>query len=180
MSRNQEKLTKTTRLWVQDTWKICHPEWFITLLWNDRPGEPITPASHARQFKNVFLCKLYDKRRCDRLPSFPERVGMTIFHERARDEKNRWMFHTHIHLLGEIVGMEYGWEIDWFIRSKCSAHIQKLLKTDADGNSGVVVEKWIPERHANYNYKDFFRFRDCQDGDQVLDFENSDFTTLHS
>lgn len=178
MRKNTKKLEKSIELLVQDTWKTNQPKWFVTLLWNDRPSEVITAISHARHFKNVFLRELYGKRTVGRLPVFPERMGMTIFHERKDDAKGKKMYHTHIHMLGDLCHLKYGWEVDWHIRSRCLPHIQKLLKSDADGNNGIDVKEWAPDRHANYNYKDYKRFRNQQDGDLVLDYENSDFSTL--
>jgi hypothetical protein len=36
------------------------------------------------------------------------------------------------------------------------------------------LKPWIREHHANYNLKDYYRFKHHQDSDLVLDIENSD------
>ena len=43
---------------------------------------------------------------------------------------------------------------------------------------GVNVEYWNRERHSGYNFKDLYNCKYQQDGDVVLDYQNSDIPKL--
>ena len=93
--------TQELKHWIFYNWKIHQPKWFITLLWNDLPTDPIQVINHSRHFKNVFLTKLYGVNKCSKLKDFPNRLGMMFFQERKEMyNKGRRLisFHTHLHL----------------------------------------------------------------------------------
>ena len=51
-------------------------------------------------------------------------------------------------------------------------HVQKLFKGDNKGLRGLDVKE--NPISLSYNYKDLYNYRYDQDGDLVLDYQNSD------
>ena len=169
---------KSTKMMVGGVFKKYPPDWFITVMWNDFPRDPVTCVSHSRHFKNVVLSNLYDVNRVEHIPSFPRRLGLMFFHERKEhDVGDKWItvFHTHIHLyndtkrLTSTVGGH-----SKFPRQQLTKHVHRLFKGEKNGFRGLDVRKWNRERHHRYNYKDLYNHQYKQDGDVVLDYENSD------
>lgn len=203
MNKNNLERIEQLKQWVFSTWRTYPPEWFITLCWNDLPTCPIQVEKYSRRFRNVFLSKLYDlnsPRKLKSLP-FPNRVGMVVFNERKdvyngvellyKNPKSRqehslhqlqhWnstrrlmCFHTHIHLFNSGGLFPTSFSVEEFIREKCFGSLPTLLKRDQVGNKGVVVLKWIQNRHFTYNFKDLFTYRDQQDGDLLMDYKSTD------
>ena len=183
INKNMNQLTKEIKRFVNQQWNEYRPEYFITLTWNDLPTQFETASGHAKQFKNIFLTKLYKLRRVGQLPDFPKRIGITCFQERkdvyvgsrSFQSKRIRSFHTHMHLmnpeelpvdlnvLNEVVG-EY-----------CAPRIEKLTKIRREGNKGFDIRPWVSENHRHYNFKDYYSGRYLVDGDLVLDYEVSDF-----
>ena len=56
--------------WIFNTWHQYHPEWFITLLWNDCPTDPVTASSHTRILRRMMLENYLASRTCQRFLSF--------------------------------------------------------------------------------------------------------------
>ena len=165
--------------------KVFHrfpPELYITLCWNDFPRDVITSISHSRHFKNVLLYNLYDVSKVQDLPKFPDRLGMMFFQERKKHTimgKHQQVFHTHIHLYNDQSRLTRSSNhLNHIICSKCSPHIRKLFKGEKDGLKGVDVMKWDEQRHSGYNFKDLYHCKYQQDGDIVLDYQNSDIPKL--
>lgn len=167
--------------WIFYNWKIHQPQWFTSLLWNDLPTDPIKVSNHSRHFKNVFLSKLYGVNKCSKLNDYPNRVGLTFFTERklvSTSSRNITCYHTHLH-----ISNPKGTKIDDttiynLIMDKCSRHLPKLLKTEQDGNKGVVVKEWNRDHHLHYNFKDLYTYSNHQDVDILLDYQNSDLLPL--
>ena len=163
--------------WVFYNWKINPPQWFISILWNDLPTDPIKVTKYSKDFKNIFLSKLYGVSKCSKLKDFPDRVGMTFFQERkmvSTSTRGFLCFHTHLHISNPTGTNIDGGTIHNLIMDKCSRNLPKLLKTEQDGNKGVVVKDWNREHHLHYNFKDLFTYKDHQDGDICLDLLTSD------
>ena len=163
---------------VRGVFTLFPPDWFITLMWNDFPRDPITCVSHTRHWKNVLLSDVYNVGRCECIPDFPRRLGMMVFHERKRHCVNgKWVtvFHTHIHLYNDTrkLTSSVGGH-NKFPRRKLQRHVNRLFKGDKEGFRGLDVRKWEEDKHLSYNFKDLYEFKYEQDGDLVLDYENSD------
>lgn len=164
--------------WVWNTWDKHPPKWFITLLWRKYP-DFIQVEENMRHFKNVFYAKAYSLNSPRKIPRFPYRMGMTAFHERKTIYLKDGIvkpdvFHTHIHLYGSnnaplLWDSDEFWKLDWFIRKQVAPNCDLLLKTTKKGNDGIVVKPWMRQRHFHYNFKDYRKYRYCQDGDLVLD-----------
>ena len=133
----------------------------------------ITSISHSRHFKNVLLYNLYDVGKVGDLPKFPDRLGMMFFQERKKhtiNGKHIQVFHTHIHLYNDHLGLTYcKGHLYNIIKHKCSSHIWKLFKGEKEGLMGFYVEYWDKQRHSGYNFKDLYQCKYQQDGDIVLD-----------
>lgn len=184
-----KNLNLETKKWIWNTWDQYKPEWFITLLWNDYPTSPITAASHTRHLLNIFLKDVCGCKRCGEIPEFPYRMGVTSFQERTEDHDGKVVFHTHLHLFNtnsyfdrpNRQGDEY---LKWFLTHKVGRKVYRLLKTSSIGNEGVVVRKWNEDHHRYYNLKEMERqkkkalTRYTQDGDLLLDIENSDLLPM--
>jgi hypothetical protein len=179
--KNQTYESSTKDL-VNEVFHQFPPKLFITLWWNDFPREPIKSTSHSRHFKNVLLYNLYDVSKVQDLPKFPDRFGMMFFQERKEhtiNGKHIQVFHTHIHLYNDQSKLIRSSDhLTRIIRSKCSPHIRKLFKGEKEGLMGVNVEYWDRERHSGYNFKDLYHCKYQQDGDIVLDYQNSDIPKL--
>ena len=169
---------RSTKTIVSDVFKKYPPDWFITLVWNDFPRDPISCVSHSRHFKNVMLSNVYNVGRCEYIPTFPRRLGMMFFHERKKyNVGDKWItvFHTHVHLyndtnkLTSTVGGH-----NKFPRQQLYKHVYRLFKSDNEGFRGLDVKTWERDKHSHYNFKDLYNFKYEQDGDLVLDYENSD------
>ena len=166
------RFTNELKHWVFYNWKINPPQWFVSILWNDLPTDPIKVSKYSQHFKNIFLSKLYGVSKCSKLEEFPNRVGITFFQERklvSTSSKSLMCFHTHLHISNPTETKIDGGTIHNLIMNKCSKHLPKLLKTETEGNKGVVVKEWNRDHHLHYNFKDLFTYRDHQDGDICLD-----------
>ena len=188
-------LNIATKRWIWNTWEQYTPEWFVTILWNDYPTSPITSASHTRHLRNKLLCEICGVSRCGDLPDFPNRLGITAFQERTESQNGKVTFHTHLHLYDheQRVGKDcqpsasrFSSEdhLHYIIRYKVGSKVQKLLKSTTNGNDGVVVKRWVEDHHRYYNLKEMERqkkktlTRYTQDGDLLLDIENSDLLPM--
>jgi len=167
---------------VHQVWDQYPPELFITLWWNDFPRDVIKSISHSRHFKNVLLYNLYDVGKVHDLPKFPHRLGMMFFQERKKhtiNGKHIQVFHTHIHLYNDQFKLTKSkGHLYSTVKDKCSPHIQKLFKGEKEGLMGINVETWNIQRHSGYNFKDLHLCKYQQDGDIVLDYQNSDIPKL--
>ena len=105
VTKNKRKKTtfqEETKWMVGKVFYTYPPKWFMTVIWNDFPRDPITCESHSRHFKNVFLYDLYHVSKVQSLPRFPHRLGMMFFHERKNHvigDRSVKVFHTHIHFI---------------------------------------------------------------------------------
>jgi len=182
--RRKRKLSSTTKSWVWNTWRQYSPEWFVTLLWNDLPTSPVTASSHTRHLRNVLLCNSCGVGRCDRLPDFPDRLGLTFFQERTEVQGSKVTFHTHVHISNSNNRWNSPEELHYYLRYVIGSRVDKLLKSDTKHNEGVVVKRWVEENHMSYNFKEMERQRKSnltryvQDNDLLLDVENSDLLPL--
>jgi len=185
-----------TKKWIWKTWDKYPPEWFVTILWNDLPTSPITSTSHTKHLRNKILCEVTGKKRCDDIPEFPDRLGITAFQERTEMQNGQVTFHTHLHLYNSSSGSaiitdpqdglwQNSEQLHFLIRYKLGTKIQKLLKTTTPGNEGVVVKRWNKDHHRDYNMKEMGRqkkkvlTRYTQDNDLLLDVMNSDLLPCH-
>lgn len=174
-----QRFESSTKDLVRKVWDQYPPELFITLWWNDFPRDVITSISHSRHFKNVLLYNLYDVSKVQDLPKFPDRLGMMFFQERKKhtiNGKHIQVFHTHIHLYNDQFNLTIcKGHLYSILQHECSSHIQKLFKGEKEGLMGINVEYWDRQKHSGYNFKDLYHCKYQQDGDIVLDYQNSDF-----
>ena len=96
-SRTMELNSRCKKL-IFNTWHQYHPEWFITLLWNDCPTDPVKASSHTRILRRMMLEKYFGVKNMSSVPGFPDRPGMMTFHERTFSQTGKVTFHTHTHL----------------------------------------------------------------------------------
>ena len=169
------KVMETT---VKDQWESnFRPHWFITIHWNDLPTSYDTVEGHTRHLRNVFLTQLM---RCDSprdLPDCTGRPSAIFFHERSPVIcRNRLIlpFHTHLHLEKLPSPLNEQWYLDVLLRNQVAPRVQKLLKTNTEGNKGIVIKRWNKKHHGSYNLKDYYKYKYHQDSDLVLDYKNSD------
>ena len=194
-----DKLNREYIKWILNTWDQYNPEWFVTILWNDNPTDPIKTGSHMQKLRNMLLCETTGIKKCGNLPEFPHRLGMTVFHERTMNPEGKVTFHTHMHLYNTSSGSaifsdpQPRWDntsqLHFLLRYKIGTKIQKLLKSTTSGNEGVVVKRWVKENHEQYNMKEIARQQKlhrtmyakacklAQDKDLFIDVMNSDLLT---
>ena len=104
---------------------------------------------------------------------------MMIFHERTVSQTGKVTFHTHMHLSNTDGRWGSSRDIEEFVRIS-GANVKKLLYTTSEGNKGVESIAWHQDRHMHYNLKEHQRqkkitlTRYLQDGDLLLDYENSE------
>ena len=86
-------------------------------------------------------------------------------------------YHTHIHLFNVDTYLKDLTDdrLRKLIQRKIGRTIRKLNKEYNKSYKGVDVKVWEEHRHANYNFKDYEKYRGHQDEDLVLDLHNSDF-----
>ena len=93
------------------------------------------------------------------LPEPPFRPHLVFFHERKpviTRGRQITAFHTHIHLGALPDPLNHLWYLDHLIHQKVSPRVQKLLKTNSEGNRGMVIKPWNWDHHAFYNLKDYY------------------------
>lgn len=170
---------KETKEMVGKVFSRFPPKLFMSVVWNDFPRDPITCISHSTHFKNVLLYNLYRVSKVEYLPRFPNRIGMMFFHERKEHVvgvRSVRVFHTHVHLYNDVNNLlpySRSYNVDK-VRSKLNTHVYKLFKSEGKGLQGLDIREWKSEYHSRYNFKDLYEYRYDQDGDVVLDYENSD------
>ena len=179
-----KNLTTETKRWIWNTWVQYQPDWFVTVLWNDLPTSPIVSSSHTRHLRNKILTKFTGRSRCAEIPDFPDRLGITAFQERTVMQGGKVTFHTHLHLFNCMDRWQSPSGLHCFLRFQVGQSIQKLLKSDSEGNEGIVVKSWSEENHRYYNLKEMERQKKIvltrykQDNDLLLDIENSDLLPI--
>ena len=175
------------KLHIHQMWDIYRPQLFITLQWKDLPTSVSQIEDHHRKFKNVFLCDKYGKKKAKWIPDFPDRLGMTFFHEKVFPMLKKqyvYVYHSHIHLFNiddDDDLLVYPPEIlEFHIRNTPSRNLHQLSRCTTANNKGVVVKRWVEQHHYNYNFKDFMRYRYQVDGDLVVDPFHSDWITSNN
>lgn len=193
----KKPLEYVSQNYIWDTWKQYTPEFFVTILWNDMPTCPITSSSHTTSLRNLFLCEVCGVKKSKKIPSFPNRVGLTSFQERSLTKSGKVTFHTHWHIYNcipsgsaifanphPLLKSEEG--VHLLIRYKVGNKIRKLLKTTSKGNEGVTVERWCEDHHRHYNLKELQRQKKMQmqkylqDDNMLFDYVNSDLLPMTS
>tara|TARA_B100001250_G_C19650772_1_gene722568 strand:- start:125 stop:670 length:546 start_codon:yes stop_codon:yes gene_type:complete len=167
---------------VRKTWSRSKPEYFISLLWTDYPRKFETAQGHMNILKNKLLCYIHNLNKCIDIPDANHRVGMTVFHEKGSTImpltlQELFCYHTHIHLFNVDTYLKDLTDdrLRKLIQRKIGRTIRKLNKEYNKSYKGVDVKVWEEHRHANYNFKDYEKYRGHQDEDLVLDLHNSDF-----
>lgn len=164
--------------------EVFIPKWFISIEWYPFIYDYSTAVSEARHFRNKFLCAILGVKP-KRIPQPPLRPRMIWFHERAeilinpqqpKNPKYRLGYHSHLHL-EECPGPYTNWDyLNWLIRKRVGKGFKRLAANNSTENKGFVIKAWEWEHHANYNFKDYYRYKGHQDSDLVLDLENSDLS----
>ena len=169
---------------VYQMWDQYKPQLYVSLHWKDFPETDTQIKKHHRHFKNVLLCGKCGVKRAEDIPEFPDRMGMTFFHEKKKvfnkcKDKYVMAYHTHIHVFN-LDDDDY-WItcpklLEFHIQNTLSRNLNSLLRcTSEDADRGADVIQWKSERHRHYNFKDFSKYRYHQDWDLVVDVENSDW-----
>ena len=162
--------------------EIFQPHWFGSIQWQPFITEYSSAVKEAKHFRLKLLCALLNTKP-KRLPHPPERPRIIIFHEKApvlinpqepHNPRYKTAYHTHFHL--EECPKPYdSWiQLDWLIRHQVAKGFHRFSSSNSTENKGFILKPWIKEHHANYNLKDYYRYRHQQDSDLVLDIENSD------
>ena len=156
-SRTME-LNSRCKKWIFNTWHLYQPEWLITLLSNDCPTDPVKASSHTRILRRMMLELYFGVKNMSKVPEFPDRLGMMIFHERTVSQAGKVTFHTHTHL--HLSNTDCRWasnrDVEEFVRIS-GANVKKLLKTTSKGNKGVDAKAWHQDQHMYYNLKEHQR-----------------------
>ena len=162
--------------------EIFQPHWFGSIQWQPFITDYASAVKETRHFRNKFLCALLNTKP-KKIPTPPQRPRIIWFHEKApvlvnpqepSNPRYKIAYHTHCHL--EECPKPYdSWiHLDWLIDHKVAKRFHRFSTSNSSENKGFVLKPWIREHHANYNLKDYYRFKHHQDSDLVLDIENSD------
>ena len=163
--------------------EVFTPHWFGSVQWQPFISEYTAAVKEANHFRNKFLCALLDTKPT-KIPEPPERPRMIWFHEKAlvlinpkepNNPKYKIAYHSHFHL-GECPRpYDSLIKLDWLIRNKVGKGFNRLSTNNSKENKGFVLKPWVWDHHADYNLKDYYRFKHQQDSDLVLDISrNSD------
>ena len=162
--------------------EVFQPHWFGNIQWQPFITDYTSAVKETRHFRNKFLCALLNTKP-KKIPNPPERPRIIWFHEKApvninpQDSSNpryKIAYHTHFHL-EECPEPYDSWiHLDWLIHQKVAKGFHRFSTSNSADNKGFILKPWIREHHANYNLKDYYRFKHHQDSDLVLDIENSD------
>jgi hypothetical protein len=162
--------------------EVFQPQWFGNIQWQPFIADYTSAVKETRHFRNKFLCALLNTKP-KKIPNPPERPRIIWFHEKASVNINpqdssspryKIAYHTHFHL-EECPAPYDSWiHLDWLIHQKVAKGFHRFSTSNSVENKGFILKPWIREHHANYNLKDYYRFKHHQDSDLVLDIENSD------
>ena len=162
--------------------EVFQPHWFGSIQWQQFITDYTSAVKETRHFRNKFFCALLNTKP-KKIPNPPERPRIIWFHEKApvyinpQDSSNpryKIAYHTHFHL-EECPEPYDSWiHLDWLIHQKVAKGFHRFSTSNSVENKGFILKPWIREHHANYNLKDYYRFKHHQDSDLVLDIENSD------
>jgi len=162
--------------------EVFQPHWFGSIQWQPFIIDYPSAVKEARHFRNKFLCALLNTKP-KKIPNPPERPRIIWFHEKApvlinpqepSNPRYKIAQHTHFHLEKCPEPYDSWIHLDWLIRHKVAKGFHRFSTINSIENNGFVLKPWIREHHANYNLKDYYRFKNHQDSDLVLDTENSD------
>ena len=162
--------------------EVFQPSWFGTVQWQPFITDYTSVIKEAKHFNNKFFCALLNTKP-KRIPMPAERPRIIWFHERVpvqinpHDPKNprfKLAYHSHFHLEECPAPYSSHIRLDWFIRKEVGNGFHHFSTNNSTANKGFVLEPWVEERHSNYNFKDYYRYKHQQDADLVLDLKNSD------
>lgn len=162
--------------------EIFQPHWFGSIQWQPFISDYSSAVVEANHFRIKFFCALLNTKP-KKIPEPPERPRIIFFHEKApvfinpQDPSNpryKIAYHTHFHLEQCPEPYDSWIQLDWLIRHKVAKGFHRFSSSDSSENKGFVLKPWVREHHANYNLKDYYRYKHHQDADLVLDPENSD------
>ena len=157
---------------IEQQWQQYPPAWFLTLQWSPAPFHFEGASDHAKHFRNKFLCELY-KCSPSKIPPPEERCRLLWFHERAKDHRNRFIYHSHLHLTAPPEPYNSPQMLRFLISRKVAPGFRCLKHLNRKQDPALVIKAWSHENHAHYNFKDYFRHRHDQDADLVFDPERS-------
>jgi len=162
--------------------EIFQPHWFGSIQWQPFISDYASAVKGTKHFRNKFLCALPNTKP-KKIPNPPERPRIIWFHEKApvlinpqepSNPRYKIAYHTHFHLEKCPEPYDSWIHLDWLIHHKVAKGFHRFSTSNSSENKGFVLKPWIREHHANYNLKDYYRFKHHQDSDLVLDIENSD------
>ena len=154
-------------------WTLARPKWFITIQWTPAAINFATASEHSRLFRNKLLTTIYDCR-LKQLPEPEDRCKLIWFHERALDPEGRLIYHSHLHLSQLPRPYSTQRQLELLIQNKVAPGFRCLKTLYRKQDPSVVIKPWNEKHHANYNLKDYYKYKHHQDADLVLDFEISD------
>ena len=159
---------------------VFSPAYFGTACWTPFIFHFEEAVKETRHFKNKLLTAIYDCKPYQ-VPKLPTRSRIIFFHElkdtlinpTSSNPKYRITFHTHFHLEGSDL-IQNAVHLDALIQAKVRPKFNSLSRPDTKENKAIVVKPWIRRFHTTYNVKDYYSRQHCEDGDLVLDYNNSD------
>jgi hypothetical protein len=162
--------------------EIFQPHWFGSIQWQPFISDYSTAVKEANHFRIKFFCALLNTKPT-KIPNPPARPRIIFFHEKApvlinpqepHNPRYKIAYHTHFHLEQCPEPYESWIQLDWLIRHHVAKGFHRFSSSNSSENKGFVLKPWVREHHANYNLKDYYRYKHHQDADLVLDPENSD------
>jgi hypothetical protein len=158
------------------------PYWFGTIQWLPFIFTVNQAEQETRHFKNKLMMILSKVNTPKKIPNPPERPSIIFFHERkdvcinprSRTPKFRNVYHTHFHLGQCPEEFNHLEVLNTIILKEVAKNFQRFSKANSKFNKGFVLKPWVHKRHANYNFKDYYRFAGDLDADLVLDLFSSD------
>jgi hypothetical protein len=159
---------------------VFTPAYFGTVCWTPFIFHYEEVVKESRHFNNKLFTAIYDCK-LHQVPKLPTRSRIIFFHEvkdtlinpKSSSPKFKPTFHTHFHLEGSDL-INNAIHLDSMIQSKVRPRFNRLSRPDTAANKAIVIKSWIHEFHTAYNVKDYYSRQNCQDGDLVIDYRNSD------
>jgi len=157
-----------------------YPTWFITIQYYPVLRTFEDAEKEARFINNLLLSKILNCHHRE-IRTHPKRPLVLWFHEKAgmiinsnkSNPKYGIAYHSHQHLGNcpkpySTYNSGKGLRLEAFLRSEA----QRISKDNSRFNQGVKILPWNYRRHAFYNLKDFYRYKNHQDNDLVFDPKN--------
>lgn len=153
---------------LNEQWSLSKPKWFVTIQWSPAAINYETASGHSKLFRNKLLTTIYNCH-LKQLPEPQDRCRLIWFQEKAPDTQGRLIYHSHLHLTELPSPYSTQHQLELLILHSIAPGFRCLKNLYRKRDPAIVIKPWNRKHHANYNLKDYYKYKHTQDPDLVLD-----------